>query len=133
MIKGFTAGAFDICHAGHLIMFEECKKHCNYLIVGLQTNPSSDRDDKNKPIQTIFERYMQLRACKYIDEIIPYDDEEDLFNLLACIKPNVRIMGEDWKDKPNVSRDKLPEIEVIYNSRKHNFSSSGLRQRIKNA
>lgn len=132
-MRGFTAGAFDICHAGHLIMFEECKKKCDYLIVGLQTNPNSDREEKNKPVQTMFERYMQLRACKYIDEIIPYDDEEDLYNLLACIKPDIRFMGSDWKNKPNIARDRLPEIEVIYNNRKHNYSSSALRERIKNA
>lgn len=132
-MRGFTAGAFDVCHIGHLLMFEECKKQCDYLIVGLQTNPNSDRDDKHQPIQSIFERYMQLKACKFIDEIIPYDNEEDLFNLLVCIKPDVRFMGADWQSKPNIPRDRLPKMKVIYNSREHSFSSSDLRNRIKNA
>lgn len=131
MIKGFTCGAFDLCHSGHLIMFEECKKQCDYLIVGLHTDPTIDRPEKNKPIQTIFERYMQLRACKFIDEIIPYDTEEDLYNLLVSIKPDIRFMGADWQGKPNYSRDKLPEMKIFYNDRKHSFSSSSLRHRIK--
>lgn len=130
MIRGFTAGAFDVCHAGHLVMFEECKKSCDYLIVGLHSDPTIDRPEKNKPVQTMFERYMQLRACRYIDEIIPYDTEDDLFNLLACIQPDVRFMGSDWKDKANFARDSLPDIKIIYNTRRHNFSSSSLRKRI---
>lgn len=133
MIRGFTAGAFDVLHAGHIIMFEECKKNCDYLVVGLHSDPSIERSEKNRPIQTIFERYIQLRACKYIDEIIPYDTEEDILTLLLYIKPDVRFMGEDWKNKLNYSRDKLPNLKVIYNSREHNFSSSNLRNRIKNA
>lgn len=132
-MTGFTCGAFDVCHIGHLLMFEECKRQCDYLIVGLQTNPNSDREDKNRPIQSIFERYMQLKACKFVDEIIPYDDEEDLYNLLVCVKPDVRFMGADWQSKPNISRDRLPKMKVIYNSREHSFSSSDLRNRIKNA
>lgn len=132
-MKGFTAGAFDVCHAGHLIMFEECRKQCDYLIVGLHTDPTIDRPtEKNKPIQSIFERYMQLKACKFIDEIIPYDTEEDLYNLLVSIKPDIRFMGNDWQGKPNISRDRLPDMKVVYNNRKHSFSSSGLRNRIKN-
>jgi len=131
MIKGFTAGAMDLMHAGHLIMFEECKKDCDYLIVGLHINPHIEREEKNRPIQTSFERYMQLRACKFIDEIIPYDTEEDLYNLLVSIKPDVRFMGKDWQGKPNYSRDKLPDLKIIYNDRKHSFSSSNLRERIK--
>lgn len=132
-MRGFTCGSFDLAHAGHLIMFEECKKNCDYLIVGLQTNPTLDRKEKNKPIQTIFERYMQLKACRFIDEIIPYDTEEDLYNLLVSVKPDVRFMGNDWQGKPNISRDRLPDMRVVYNDRKHSFSSSNLRLRIKNA
>jgi glycerol-3-phosphate cytidylyltransferase len=133
MIKGFTAGAFDLMHAGHLIMFEECRNQCDYLIVGLHINPKLDRKKKNRPVQTSFERYMQLKACKFIDEIIPYDTEEDLYNLLVSVKPDVRFMGMDWQGKPNLSRDRLPDMRVIYNDRKHSFSSSNLRNRIKNA
>jgi glycerol-3-phosphate cytidylyltransferase len=133
MLKGFTAGAFDVCHIGHLMMFEDAKKNCDYLIVGLHTDPTIDRPEKNKPVQTIYERYMQLRACKFVDEIIPYDTEEDLYNLLVSIRPDVRFMGSDWEGKPNYSRDKLPNMKVIYNRREHSFSSSNLRQRIKDA
>lgn len=132
-MKGFTAGAFDVCHAGHLIMFEECKKNCDYLIVGLHINPQTDRKEKNRPVQTSFERYMQLKACRFIDEIIPYDTEEDLYNLLVSVKPDIRFMGNDWQGKPNYSRDKLPNMRVVYNNREHSFSSSNLRERIKNA
>lgn len=133
MKVGFTAGAFDITHAGHYAMFKECKEHCDKLIVGLHSDPTLDRPDKNKPVQSMFERYIQLDACKYIDGIIPYDTEEDLYNLLCILKPDVRFMGADWREKPNAARDNLPEIEVIYNTRKHSFSSSSLRERIKNA
>lgn len=132
-MKGFTAGAFDVCHAGHLIMFEECRKQCDYLIVGLHIDPRTDRKEKNRPIQTSFERYMQLKACKFIDEIIPYDTEEDLYNLLVSVKPDVRFMGSDWQGRPNYSRDKLPQMKIVYNNREHSFSSSNLRNRIKNA
>lgn len=134
MIRGFTAGAFDVCHAGHLIMFEECRKQCDYLIVGLHTDPTIDRKEKNKPVQTTFERFMQLKACKFIDEIIPYDTEEDLYNLLVSVKPDIRFMGSDWEGKANLSRDKLiGRMKVIYNSREHSFSSSNLRKRISDA
>ena len=132
-VKGFSCGAFDVMHAGHLIMFEECKKHCDWLIIGLHINPQTDRKEKTRPVQTSFERYMQLKACKFIDEIIPYDTEEDLYNLLVSVKPDVRFMGNDWQGKPNYSRDKLPDMRVVYNDRKHSFSSSNLRKRIKNA
>ena len=133
MIKGLTAGSFDLTHCGHLIMFEECKKNCDWLVVALHINPQIDRKEKNRPIQTSFERYIQLKSCKFIDEIIPYDTEEDLYNLLVSIKPDVRFMGNDWQGKPNYSRDKLPGMKVIYNNREHSYSSSNLRERIKNA
>ena len=133
-MRGFTCGSFDVLHIGHLMMFEDCKKHCDHLIVGLHTDPTIDRPkEKNKPIQTIYERYMQLRACKFVDEIIPYDTEEDLYNLLVSVRPDVRFMGSDWEGKPNFSRDKLPNMKVIYNRREHSFSSTNLRNRIKNA
>lgn len=130
MIKGFTAGSMDLLHAGHLIMLKECKSKCDYLIVALQTDPTIDRPEKNKPVETLEERKIRLEGCKYVDEIITYNTEEDLFNLLKKIKPDIRFMGVDWKNKPNFSRDKLPEIKVVYNSRNHSYSSSALRKRI---
>lgn len=130
-IIGFTCGAFDLTHAGHYLMFEECKNHCNYLIVGLHTDPTTDRPQKNKPIQSLDERYIQLRACKWVDAIIIYKTEEDLYELLKALKINVRFMGADWKNKPNYSRDLLPKMKIIYNSRNHSYSTSSLRERVK--
>jgi glycerol-3-phosphate cytidylyltransferase len=129
---GFTCGAFDLTHAGHYLMFEEVKKKCDYLIVGLQIDPSIDRKDKHKPIQSLKERSIQLRACKYIDEIVIYKTEIGLYKVLKKLKPDVRFMGADWKNKPNYSRDRLPEIKVIYNSRNHNYSTTNLRNRTAN-
>ncbi len=129
-IIGFTAGSMDLLHAGHLLMLKECRSQCDYLIVGLQTDPTIDRPEKNKPVETLEERMIRLQGCKYVDEIVTYDTEEDLYNLLKKLKPDVRFMGADWGDKPNYSRDKLPEMKVIYNSRDHTYSSSALRKRI---
>lgn len=128
MIKGFTCGAMDFLHAGHVAMLEEAKTQCDYLIVGLHTNPQIDRPEKNKPIQTTFERYLQLKACKFVDEIIPYDTEEDLINLLQIIKPDLRILSEEYKDKEFTGKD-LP-IKIYYNTRKYNYSSSSLRRKM---
>jgi len=130
MTRGFTCGAFDLLHAGHVLMLKECKENCDYLIVGLQVDPSLDRPDKNKPIETFEERMIRLQGSKYIDEIVVYEDEVGLYELLKKINPDVRFMGADWKDKPNYSRDRLPNMKVIYNSRDHNYSSKNLRQRI---
>jgi glycerol-3-phosphate cytidylyltransferase len=130
MIKGFTAGSMDLLHAGHVLMLKECREQCDYLIVGLHTDPTIDRLEKNKPIETLEERMIRLQGCKYVDKIITYDTEEDLYNLLKELKPDVRFMGIDWKSKPNYSRDLLRDIKVIYNSRNHSFSSSSLRKRI---
>jgi glycerol-3-phosphate cytidylyltransferase len=129
-VIGFTCGAFDLTHAGHYLMFKEVRKKCDFLIVGLQMDPSVDRKDKNKPIQSLKERLIQLKACKYIDKIIIYKTEIGLYNLLKKLRPDVRFMGTDWKNKPNYSRDKLPEIKVIYNSRNHNYSTTNLRRKI---
>jgi len=130
-IKGFTCGAMDVFHAGHVLMMEDCKRHCDYLIVGLHTNPQLDRADKNKPIQSVVERYIQLRGSKFVDEIIPYETESDLIEILKGIDYNVRFVGDDWKDKPFTGYD-LPNHlnKVIYNSRKHDYSSSDLRRRV---
>lgn len=127
-IKGFTCGALDLLHAGHVLMLKECKSQCDYLIVGLQTDPSIDRPEKNKPVETVEERKIRLQGCKYVDKIITYNTEEDLYNLLKELKPDIRFLGADHKDKPFTGED-LP-IKVIFNSRDHNFSSSNLKQRI---
>lgn len=127
MLKGFTCSAFDCLHTGHVVMLEEAKEHCQWLIVGLQTNPQIDRPEKNKPVQTTFERFMQLKACKFVDEIIPYDTEEDLINLLNIIKPDLRILGEEYRDKDFTGKGMVPEY---FNSRKHNYSTTNLRNKL---
>lgn len=125
---GFTCSTFDLFHAGHVLMLKEAKELCDYLIVGLQVDPSVDRPEKNSPVQTVFERFTQLSGCKYVDEIIPYSTEEDLLNILSSVKIDVRILGEEYKDKDFTGKD-LP-IPVYFNSRKHNFSTSELRERV---
>ena len=129
---GFTASAFDLLHAGHVLMLEEAKAQCDYLIVGLQTDPSQDRASKSKPAQTIVERYLQLRACKYVDEIIPYGTEQDLEDLLAGMHIDIRILGIEYRDKDFTGHDicKKRDIEIYFNERDHRFSSSGLRKHI---
>jgi glycerol-3-phosphate cytidylyltransferase len=131
VVKGFTCGAFDLLHPGHLLMFKEIRNQCDFLIVGLHTDPSIDRKNKNKPIETIEERKIRLESCKYVDEIIPYETEADLYELLKKLKPNIRFVGEDWKGK-HFTGDDLP-IKVIFNTRDHGYSSSSLRNRILNA
>ena len=128
MIRGFTCGTFDLLHAGHILMLKEIKEQCDYLVVGIQTDPSF-RPGKNTPIQSIEERKLQLEAVRYVDQIVQYDTEEDLVDLLKMTKPDLRFVGMDWKDKPNLTGGDLP-IEIRYNSRDHGFSSSELRRRI---
>lgn len=130
-VRGFTCGAFDLCHAGHILMFKECRQHCNWLIVGLQKDPSVDRPEKNKPIQSFEERKIQLAAVRYIDQIVFYETEDDLYNLLLELKPDVRILGVDWKGKKFTGHD-IPGIKNVFNSRDHSYSSSELRERIYN-
>lgn len=132
---GFTCSTFDLLHAGHIVMLEESKKHCDYLIVGLQTDPSIDRPKKNKPIQSIVERYIQLKAVKYIDEIIVYATEKDLLDLLLILPINVRILGEEYKNDDFTGREICVQkgIEIIYNKRQHSFSTSELRDRVYHA
>lgn len=127
-MKGFTASAFDLLHSGHIAMLEEARSQCDYLIVGLHTDPTIDRPQKNKPVQTTFERYLQLKGCKFIDEIIPYDTEEDLVNLLQVIQPDVRFIGEDYRGK-SFTGNELP-IKITYTTRRHNFSTSALRNKV---
>jgi glycerol-3-phosphate cytidylyltransferase len=133
MKKGFTCGAFDILHAGHCLMLKEAKEHCDYLIVGLQTDPSITSSEyrgkkKNKPIQTLEERLIQLSSNKYVDEVVVYDTEEDLYEILKKIKPDIRIIGMDWKGKKYTGYDLVSEVH--FNSRDHAFSSTELRERI---
>lgn len=129
-LKGFTCGAFDLLHVGHLMMLKEVKAQCDYLIVGLQVDPSIDRPEKHKPIETVEERMIRLQSCKYVDKIIVYTNEDDLYSLLKELKPDIRFLGADWKGK-HFTGDDLP-IEIIFNSRSHNYSSSNLIERIKN-
>ena len=130
---GITCSSFDLFHAGHVKMLEEAKQHCDYLIVALQTDPTIDRPGKNKPIQSVVERYIQLNACKWVDEIVPYTTEEDLADIFASFKLDVRIIGDEYKDNNYTGRDYCEEkgIELYYNSRDHRFSSSGLRKQVK--
>ena len=124
---GFTCGAFDLLHAGHIVMLEETKQFCNYLIVGLQTDPSIERPSKNKPIQSIYERYIQLSAVKFVDKIIPYDTENSLVDLLQSQNINIRFVGEDYKNKAFTGDDL--NIKIQYTNSQHSFSTTSLRQR----
>ena len=112
-------------------MLEEAKQQCDYLIVGLQTDPTLDRPEKNKPVQTVYERYVQLKGCKYVDEIIPYSTEEDLLNLLTTLKYDVRILGEEYRLKSFTG--KYLDKEYYYNTRPHTYSSTELRKRIESS
>ncbi len=125
---GFTCGAFDLLHAGHVMMLEEAKEQCDWLVIGLQTDPSIDRKNKNKPIQSLEERKIQVDAIRFVDEVIVYETEDDLLNLLSNLKPDVRIIGEDHRGKKFTGYD-LP-IELYFNSRSHTFSTTELRKRI---
>lgn len=129
---GFTCGAFDLMHAGHALMFKEAKEQCDYLIVGLQTDPSIDRPTKNKPIESVTERYVKLCSVKWIDEIIPYTTEEDLMSILKMIDIDVRIVGADYIDKDFTGKQYCEDnfINIHYNSRSHSFSTSDIRARV---
>ena len=129
---GFTCSTFDLLHAGHITMLEEAKHHCEYLIVGLQTDPTIDRPEKNKPIQSLVERQIQLAAVKYVDEIVCYQTEEDLKDLLLTLPINVRVLGDEYKSKDFTGKDiaKQRNIKIIYNGRDHSFSSTSLRKRV---
>ena len=129
---GFTCSTFDLLHAGHVVMLEEAKRHCDYLIVGLQTDPTIDRPDKNTPIQSVVERQIQLAAVKYIDEIVMYATEQDLEDLLLTLPINVRIIGDEYKTKPFTGKAicKARGIKMVYNGRDHSFSSTSLRKRV---
>ena len=134
MRVGFTASTFDLLHAGHVMMLREAKTVCDYLIVGLQTDPTIDRPEKNKPVQTLLERYIQLNAIEYVDEIVPYQTEQDLEDILNMFPINVRILGEEYKNGKFTGRTTCTKrgIELYYNKRDHRFSSSDLRERVSN-
>jgi glycerol-3-phosphate cytidylyltransferase len=129
---GITFSAFDLLHAGHIRMLEDAKSVCDYLIVGLQTDPTLDRPEKNMPTQTVVERYIQLKGCKFVDEIVPYATEQDLEDILRSFKIDVRIIGDEYKNKNFTGREYCEEkgIKLFYNRRDHRFSSSGLRKEV---
>lgn len=132
MRVGITFSCFDVLHAGHLKMLEEAKSQCDYLIVGLQIDPTIDRPHKNKPVQSIIERYIQLKSCRFVDEIVPYSTEQDLMEILKSFKIDVRIIGEDYINKDFTGKEFCEEngIQVYFNGRKHPFSSTYLKERI---
>lgn len=129
---GFTCSTFDLLHAGHVTMLEEAKRHCDFLIVGLQNDPTLDRPEKNAPVQSIVERQIQLAAIKYVDEIVIYNTEQDLIDLLLTLPIDVRVLGDEYKTKDFTGKDiaKQRGSKIIYNGRDHSFSSSSLRKRV---
>lgn len=127
---GFTCSSFDLLHAGHILMLKECKDRCDKLIVGLQTDPTIDRPEKNKPIQSMFERFLQLDAVKHIDEIVIYETEEDLLALLRYISPDIRFIGSDWEDKKFTGKLFSRLNGEIYYNRRYGYSTTELRGRV---
>jgi glycerol-3-phosphate cytidylyltransferase len=132
MITGFTCSTFDLFHAGHVVMLEEAKRQCDKLIVGIQTDPTIDRTSKNKPVQSIVERQIQVRACRYVDEVVIYSTEKELEDLLKTLPIDVRILGKEYEDKEFTGKTICVDrgIKIYYNSRDHSFSSSDLRLRV---
>jgi len=136
MKVGITFSAFDLLHAGHIGMLREARENCDYLIVGLRTDPTIDRPDtKNKPVQTLVERYAQLNALKFVDEIVPYQTEQDLIDILELFQLNVRFLGEEYKEKEFSGKDvcRRRGIQLHFNKRDHRFSTSNLRERVAKA
>ena len=128
---GFTCSTFDLFHAGHIVMLQESKSLCDYLVCGLLTDPTIDRPDtKSKPVQTAFERYVQLSSCRYVDEVIPFSTEQEIIDMVLSIQPDIRIVGEEYRDKDHTGKGLCP---VHYNKRKHSFSSTSLRKRVQEA
>jgi glycerol-3-phosphate cytidylyltransferase len=130
---GITFSTFDMLHAGHIAMLAEAKNHCDYLICGLQTDPTIDRPDtKNAPVQSIVERQIQLAACRYVDEVVVYQTEQDLVDLLLILPLDIRVLGVEYQDKEFSGREEcyMRNIELIFNGRDHSFSSSSLRKRV---
>ena len=129
MKKGITFGAFDLFHAGHVMMLEEAKTVCDHLIVCIQSDPSLDRKEKNKPVQSIVEREIQVYGCRYTDEVIIYDTEAEVLEILDTVDWDVRILGEEYKNKDFTGREQTLN-KCHFNKRPHNFSSSELRERV---
>ena len=129
---GFTCSTFDLLHAGHVAMLREAKSKCDYLIVGLQVDPTIDRKEKNSPVQTIVERQAQLAAIKYVDEVIVYCTEADLVDIINMYPISIRILGEEYRQKYFTGKDECRNrcIELYFNKRDHRFSSSDLRKRV---
>ena len=129
---GFTASTFDLLHAGHISMLREAKEHCDYLICGLQVDPSVDRTNKNSPIQTIVERQVQLSAVKYVDEIVVYRTEQDLEDILEMFHIDIRVLGDEYRDQDFTGKDicKKRGIQLYFNKRDHRFSTSALRKQV---
>ena len=129
---GITFSAFDLLHAGHIKMLEEAKTICDYLIVGLQLDPTLDRPNKNKPTQSIVERYIQLKACRSVDEIIPYNTEADLMDILKSFVIDVRVIGDDYRETNFTGKEYCEQkgIEIYYNKRDHRFSTSDLKRAV---
>ena len=133
---GITFSTFDMLHAGHIAMLAEAKNHCDYLIAGLQTDPTIDRPDtKNAPVQSIVERQIQLAACRYVDEVVVYQTEQDLVDLLLILPLDVRVLGVEYAEKDFTGRKECQarDIEIVFNGRDHSFSSSSLRKRVAEA
>ena len=132
---GITFSTFDLLHAGHVAMLSECKNHCDYLIAGLQTDPTLDRASKNTPIQTVVERQIQLGCNRFVDEIVVYQTEKDLQDILLTLPIDVRILGVEYENKDFTGKDicNTRGIEIVYNGRDHSFSSSNLRKRVADA
>ena len=133
---GITFSTFDMLHAGHVAMLAEAKNHCDYLICGLQTDPTIDRPDtKNKPVQSIVERQIQLAACRYVDEVVVYQTEQDLIDLLLILPVDIRVLGVEYENKEYTGKQECwtRGIECIFNGRDHSFSSSSLRKRVAEA
>ena len=126
---GFTASCFDMLHSGHILMLREARNECDHLIVGLQIDPTIDRPEKNKPVQSYMERYIQLSAVKYVDEIVPYNTEDDLLVILNHFPIDVRFIGEDYYGKEFTGKD-LAHIRIHYNKRRHDFSTTNLRKKV---
>lgn len=133
-VVGITFSTFDLLHAGHIAMLREAKSVCDYLICGLQVDPSCDRIEKNKPVQTLVERYAQLASVKYVDEIIPYQSENDVLDILQMYPIDVRVIGDEYKSKDFTGKEECRSlgISIYYNKRNHRFSSSDLRERVYN-
>jgi len=135
MNTGITFSSFDLFHSGHVAMLKEARQNCDFLIVGVQTDPTIDRPEKNQPIQSVFERYVQLEGCKYVDQIIPYATEQDLIDILLTYQICTRFIGEEYRTKEYTGKQLCIDngIEIYYNKRQHSFSTSELRKRINQA